>query len=123
MAHYVKYQTADGGVLLVEVEGEAPATAPQGGVVKASRVGDAVQDTVQEVQIKIEDAVDVVQRGAQTIIDKVKGLSDPPDEIEVTFGLKAAGELGNFAIAKASAEANYTVKMTWQREQKGEDAE
>jgi hypothetical protein len=119
MAHYIKYQTADGGFVLVEVEGEAPAAA-QGGVVKVSRVGDAIQDTVQEVQVKLEDAVDVVQRGARIIIDKVKGLSDPPDEIEVTFGLKAAGELGNFAIAKASAEANYTVKMMWQREKKGE---
>ncbi len=123
MAHYIKYQTADGGVVLVEVEGEAPAAVPKGGVVKASRVGDAIQDIVQEVQVKFEDAVDVVQRGAQIIIDKVKGLSDPPDEIEVTFGLKAAGELGNFAIAKASAEANYEVKMTWKREKKGEDAE
>jgi hypothetical protein len=123
MAHYIEYQTADGGVVLVEVAGEAPDAVAKGGIVPASRVGDAIQNTVQEVQVKFEDAIDVVQRGAQIIIDKVKGLSDPPDEIEVTFGLKAAGELGNFAIAKASAEANYTVKMTWQREKKGKDAE
>ena len=78
---------------------------------------------MEEVQTRFEDAMSVVQQGAQTIIDKVKGLSDPPDEAEVTFGLKATGELGNFAIAKASAEANYTVKMTWKREEKEKDAE
>jgi len=120
MARYIKYQTADGGTVLVEVEGEAEAAVPKGGVVRAGRVGEAVQDAVEEVQTRFEDAMEVVRRNAQTIIGKVKGLSDPPDEVEVTFGLKATGEFGNFAVAKASAEANYTVKMTWKREEKKE---
>ena len=72
---------------------------------------------------RLETAYEAGETVTGAIIDKVKGLSDPPDEIEVTFGLKAGGELGNFAIAKASAEANYTVKMTWQREEKGKEAE
>lgn len=122
MAYYIKYQTADGGVVLVEVEGEAPDAAPQGSIMKVSRVGEAVQDAVQEVQTKFEDALHAVHHNAQTIIGKVKGLSDPPDEIEVTFGLKATGELGNFAVAKASAEANYAVKMTWKRDEKEDKA-
>ena len=111
MAHYLKYQTADGGIVLVEVESEAEA--PQEGVVKAGRVGEKVQDTVEEVQTKFEDAMDAVRQNAQVIMDKVKGLSDKPDEVEVTFGLKATGELGNFAVAKVGAEANYTITMTW----------
>ena len=115
MTRYIKYQTAAGGTVLVEVEGEA--ALPKGGVVKAGRVGEAVQDAISEVETKFEDAMDAVRQNAQTIIDKVrKGLTDPPDEVEVTFGLKATGELGNFAVAKATAEANYTVKMTWKRE-------
>ena len=118
MARYIKYQTADGGTVLVEVEGEAKTAVPKGGVVRAGRgVGEAVQDTVEEVQTKFEDAMEVVRRNAATIISKVKeDLVDPPDEVEVTFGLKATGELGNFAVAKASAEANYTIRMTWKRE-------
>ena len=36
----------------------------------------------------------------------------------MTFSLKATGEVGNFAVAKAGAEANYTVKLTWKRERK-----
>jgi hypothetical protein len=35
------------------------------------------------------------------------------DEVEVTFGLKAVGDLGNFAIGKVGAETNYTVKLKW----------
>jgi len=111
MAHYLKYQTADGGIVLVEVESEAEVS--HKGVVKAGRVGEKVQDTVDEVQTKFEDAMDTVRQNAQVIMDKVKGLSDKPDEVEVTFGLKATGELGNFAVAKVGAEANYTITMTW----------
>jgi hypothetical protein len=58
---------------------------------------------------------DVVRRNAQAIIDKVKGLSDSPDEVKVTFGLKATGDLGNLAVAKVGAEANYTVELTWKK--------
>ena len=114
MARYIEYQTESGATILVEVEEEA---AIAKGVVPVGRaLGDKIESTVQEVQTKFEDAMGVVRENAQTIINKVKDLSDPPDEVEVTFGLKAAGELGNFAVAKASAEANYTVKMTWKRE-------
>jgi hypothetical protein len=114
MARYLKYQTADGDTVLIEAE--SGPEVPQEGVVKAGRVGERVRDAVEEVQTRFEDAMSVVRTNSEIIIDKVKGLADRPDELEVTFGLKATGELGNFAVAKASAEANYTVKITWKRE-------
>jgi hypothetical protein len=113
MARYIEYQT-DEGSLLVEVEEDDL------GLAKGGRLGEAVEDTVEEVQTRFEDAMNAVRQNAQIIIGKVRGLADSPDELEVTFGLKAAGELGNFAVAKASAEANYTVKMTWKREEEKE---
>ncbi|RLC72171.1 MAG: hypothetical protein DRJ03_06400 [Chloroflexi bacterium] len=114
MARYIEYQTASGSTILVEVEEEA---AIAKGVMPASRaLGGKIEGAVQEVQTRFEDAMGVVRENAQTIINKVKGLSDPPDEVEVTFGIKAVGEMGNFAVAKASAEANYTIKMKWKRE-------
>jgi hypothetical protein len=121
MARYIQYQTADGGTVLVEVEDKADDAVSKGGVVQASRGVEAVKDAIEKVETRFEDAMDTVRQNAQTIIDKVKeGLTDPPDEVEVTFGLKATGELGNFAVAKAGAEANYSVKMTWKREEKKE---
>jgi len=68
MAHYIKYQTDDGGVVLVEVEGVAPV--PEAGVVKAGRIGDKVQDVVEDVQTKFGAAMGVIHQNAQTIIDK-----------------------------------------------------
>ena len=46
MSYYLKYETADGGAVLVEIEGETEI--PQEGVVNtAGPVGDIVKDTVQ----------------------------------------------------------------------------
>jgi hypothetical protein len=46
----------------------------------------------------------------------VRSLTESPDELEVTFGLKATGEVGNIAIAKGGGEANFTIKLSWKRE-------
>jgi Trypsin-co-occurring domain 1 len=45
----------------------------------------------------------------------VSRLARAPTEVEVTFGLKATGEVGNIAIAKAGAEANIEVRLKWMR--------
>lgn len=116
MAQYVQYRTDDGDAIWIQIEDSEEE--PQAGVVKAGRIGEKVQDVVLEAQIRFEDAMDTVKYSAQTILQKIKRLSDPPDEVEVTFGLKATGELGNLAVAKAKMEGNYTVKLTWRRSQK-----
>jgi hypothetical protein len=33
--------------------------------------------------------------------------------LEISFSLKATGELGNVAVGKAGGEANYNVKLVW----------
>lgn len=111
MTPYIQFQTEDGGIILVEVE-EAEAYQP--GVVKAG-LREWTGEAVAQASATFEEGLEVVRRNAAAFIKKLRGLSDPPDEIEVTFGLKATGELGNFAVAKAGAEASYTVKLKWKR--------
>jgi hypothetical protein len=41
-------------------------------------------------------------------------LPSAPTGLEVTFGVKLSTELGAF-VAKASGEANFTVKLTWSK--------
>ena len=43
---------------------------------------------------------------------------DQPETMEITFGLKATGEVGNVAVARGVGEANYTITLTWKRETK-----
>jgi hypothetical protein len=39
-------------------------------------------------------------------------MSEPPDKVEVEFGVKLNADAG-VILASAGAEANYTVTLTW----------
>jgi hypothetical protein len=116
MTRYIEFPTDDDGTLLVEVEpGEVT---PQPGVVKAG-LKEAAEKTVAVAQSIFEGALDrVVRHNAEAFIRSVNALTHPPDELEVTFGLKATGEVGNFAIAKGGSDLNFTVKLSWKRQAK-----
>lgn len=111
MAPYIQFQTEDGSPIIVEVD-----EAYEVGMAKAGLRGKAGEAVVQATA-NFEEALEIVRRNAAAFIRKLRGLSDPPDEVEVTFGLKASGEVGNFAIARVGAEANYTVTLTWRSRQ------
>jgi hypothetical protein len=107
MKQLIEFPLEDGGFVLIQVDEPAPQ-----GVVKAARPGEVVRRAGQT----FEEALDKLKPAAGAIIQKLRGLSDPPDEIEVEFGLTLSAEAGAF-IAAAGAEANYTVKLKWKREQ------
>jgi len=110
MKRLVEFPLQEGGTLLVEVDGPEGSTEStmRGGVVKAARPGE-IADKAQDT---FEDALDKIKPAAQAIIDKLRALSDAPDEIEVEFGIKLSAEAGAF-IASAGVEANYTVTLKW----------
>lgn len=66
-------------------------------------------DTIRSFQ----GMVDALKSNAEYIVSTLKELG--PAEIEATFGIVAGAEAGIplFGLAKASGEANYTVKLTW----------
>jgi hypothetical protein len=117
MTDYIQFTTEDGATILVEA---AEKETIQPGVVKAGLKQEA-EKAVAQAQATFEQGLEIVRHNATAFIKKVRGLSDPPDEVEMTFGLKATGELGNFAVAKASAEANYTVNLKWKRKEESKD--
>ena len=122
MARYIQFMTSDGSPILVEVD-EAE-VAPQRGVVKAGlkeRVQDTAGAAVAMAQAAFEEALErVVRHNAQAFIQSVRSIPAPPSEVEITFGLKVTGEVGNVAICKAGGEANYTVKLSWKQKAKEE---
>jgi hypothetical protein len=101
---FIKYQLEDGSELLIE-------SAESGGVVKASALGDKIQDA----QKTFEQALKSV-KGSALMLRK-QFADAQADEVTVTFGLKATGELGEhiFAVAKAGVEANYSVTLKWKK--------
>lgn len=107
MKHLIEFPLEDGTTILVEVDEPEP----EGGLVRAARPG----EVVARAQQSFEQSLDKVRPAAAAIIKKLRGLSDPPDEIEVEFGLKLSAEAGAI-IAAAGIEANYTVTLKWKKQ-------
>ena len=108
MKRLVEFPLEEGGFLLVEVDvpeewGMIPAAISEG--------------LPQKAQQTFEVALDKIRPAATTIIKNLRALHDPPDEIEVEFGLKMSADAGAI-IAAAGIEANYKVTLTWKREKK-----
>jgi hypothetical protein len=111
MARYIRFLTADGHEILVEVERDE--VSPSSGVVKAG-LKDRVEDAVGVAQATYEAALErIIHHSVNAFIQSVRGLPHPPTEVEVTFGIKATGEAGNVAVGKVGGEANFAVKLAW----------
>ena len=114
MARYMQFAFSRGeeSPILVEVdEGEI---SPSEGMVKAG-VEEAVKKTVARASSTFEGALEhVVRLNTEAFLKAVHSLSELPDQVEVSFGCKVTGEVGNFAICKGGGEANYTIKLSWQ---------
>jgi Trypsin-co-occurring domain 1 len=106
MTHLIEFPLEDGGTILVEAEG----TSPGGETMRGLRPSHLTEDA----QVTFDAAIARMKPAAEAIIDKLRGLSDPPDEVGVVFGIKLTAEAGAF-IAAIGAEANYTVNLTWKR--------
>lgn len=112
MSPYVEFPTEAGGLMLVEVDAAELAIAA--GVEKAGLRERRAAGDVGRAAAKFEDAVSsAVGRSAAALAAAVDSLAERPSEIELTFGLKATGEVGNLAVAKAGGEANFTVRLAW----------
>lgn len=102
MSRYIETQTP-GGVIIVEVE------------------DDGKKDGFKLVGAKdklptFEEASKALKKNARYLLDLLDEMA--PDEIEVSCGIKAGVEGGStfWVLAKASAEASYTVKLKWKKE-------
>ena len=114
MTQYIQFPTTDGGTILVEIEAQEEQTE---GLVKAGRV-DKVTEAIVQARDTFEAAMmETVRRNAEAFIQTMRGLSDPPAEAEIAFGVNATAEAGYSAVAKVGGEASYTVTLTWKREE------
>jgi hypothetical protein len=104
MKRLIEFPLQDGSSMIVEVD--EPETF--GGVTRTARPSDVIEKAHQT----LDDALDKITPAAQTVISKLRGLHDEPDEIEVEFGIKLSAAAGAF-VASAGVEANYKVTLKW----------
>lgn len=113
MSEYIQFAAAHGGVVLIEVDDRE--TTASRGVVRAGLKG-RVEETIALAQTTFEEAVQrTIQSNVRAFLGAIEDLQELPTEAEMSFSLKATGELGNLAVAKLGGEANYSIKLVWKR--------
>ena len=107
MKQLVEFQLDDNSTIVVEVD--EPETE---GAIRATGPDEVVRKSLHS----FDDAMDKIHAATENAITKLRNLSTGPDEITMEFGFNFSGEFGAI-IAKASAEANYKVTLTWNRKE------
>jgi hypothetical protein len=101
---YVRVPLEGGGSFVVE-------SADGPGAVRVAR-GDRAVATSAET---FEHSLGTVRQVAQTLLDKISGISVVPDRIRAEFGITLSVESG-FVVAKGRGEANFVIELEWSRE-------
>lgn len=114
MSEYVEFLTADGAVVRVESAGQAPAGY---GMQPVGRGGDAVVRAAGT----FEHALAGVRSAAEAALAVLRDGTLRPDAVEIEFGVKLSAEAGAL-IARTTADAHLTVKLSWSPGHPGEPA-
>src|SRR5882757_10266135 len=107
MSQIARFPLKNGGFLAVEVDGM---DGPGGRVMRSSTSADALS----EASDTFEAALEKVRSAAEGILNQLRNLAQPPDEVAVEFGVKMSAETGAI-IAKASGEANFKINLMWKK--------
>ncbi len=114
MTQYLQFPASTGSILVEVGPEEIPA---RDEVIKAGLRETLKPGGIAPTAAKFETALQTSLVGtASGVINAANRLSHRPAELELTFGLKATAELGNIAVAKASTEATFTVRILWRDE-------
>ena len=76
-------------------------------------------DAVERVQGRFEQALELVESVGNAIVDKVKKISDSPDQVSVELGIKFTAQAG-VVIAQTSTEGNLILKLSWNKNTKSQ---
>lgn len=114
MASYLQFSSGEGEILVEvdEIEAALPTGEQNAGLVRWAR--NQAGEAVAVARSAFEEAVrHAIRLNVPPFLSAADSLEKPPAEIEITFGLKATGEVGNLAVGKLAGEYNYQVRMVW----------
>ncbi|MFI5571160.1 CU044_2847 family protein [Streptomyces sp. NPDC051740] len=101
-----------------------------GGEVVRVRVNDVGEEVVRvgrgsravaRAEQSLEQMLDVVRPVADAFVGRCRGMLRPPDEATLAFGMSLSAD-AKVLIAGSSAEANFSVSLTWHNGPAGTDA-
>ncbi len=117
MASYVKFELEDGTVVYIE-----SADVPKGssGLIPGGR-GEHPAD---QTATSFDQSVQAIRKMATSLVEGVRsGFVEQPNEVAISFGIKASAELSDLVVARGGTEANYSVSLRWHHNDKKEEKE
>lgn len=119
MSTYIQFESDDGSTVLIEVE-DSEIEPELSGTVKVG-LRERVESSVAIAQQTFSSAMkSAIKLNVEGLLEGIRALPDPPSEAEISFGLKATGEIGNVAVGKVGSETNYTIKLVWKNPLNGQ---
>lgn len=118
MPKFVEFPLESGGSIVIESADE-PARSPSGFL----RPGEGGPDAAQPAQGTFDASVESIRRSADLLVNSLRSLSAPPDELEISFSLKASTEAAGLVVGKGGSDANFGVLLRWRSEKAEKDAE
>ncbi|AFY39966.1 hypothetical protein Lepto7376_3805 [[Leptolyngbya] sp. PCC 7376] len=119
----VEFKRDDGSSIYMEVEdklaGSTPATHPD--LEGLAGIGDVAENLIHAASQTFEGAMssikDIGNSIGENIVQRVQEMNEPADEVEVTFGVNLAADLGAI-VAKTGGEVNYEITLKWDNREK-----
>jgi hypothetical protein len=110
MTTYTQIEVNGGKSIWMEIDESAHFVDASGEYIKLTSIHDRIAHTFQEAIVGLKESVQVA------LSELRKDLK--PDEIEVEFGLKLAGEVGSalFVLAKATTEGSLGIRLMWKND-------
>lgn len=100
----VEFDVGDGRTVLMEVE-----------EIKSRNI-DSVSISGREIAAKarksFSDALKTLEPTVDLIHQRLSGMANPADEVEVKFSVKLSAEVGA-VVTKVGGEANYEITLKW----------
>ena len=111
MAKYVEFPLEGGGSIYIEATEEIGRGSA--GFLRGEGSG-------QKAEQSFDSTVESVRRSADLMLAKLRGLGTAPDELQITFSLKASQELGGLMVSRGPQDSNFNVTLRWMSD-KGKD--
>ncbi len=114
MSSFMKFQLEDGTIVFVEAIEPHKSS---GGLLPASK-----EETGQDKALSFEKTFEPVSKMAAAMIKNMQeGFVSEPDEVSITFGVKASSELSTLVVSRGGPDVNYGITVRWKKEQKQEE--
>ncbi len=100
----------------VEVDATERAIPPSDSAADKAGVRSFVRAAASQAEASLADSMAVLGHVASAFSKSLAASDHKPNLVEISFGLEASGEAGNFIVSKIGGKANFSVKMTWKPE-------